>query len=178
MEADDLLAQVGRQPRFSLDVSLILDASAFAEARALNDELERARLGNAGDDGDITDRPITEVAERLYEIYRDTPEVVFHLEARNAIEWEEIAKANEGDDFPLALFAASCTDPSGFDIDSVRKLKSSLTPAQWQTLVVAVRQLHEGLFDLRPTRAATAVMRGMRLSSTTALPEESDTPTS
>jgi hypothetical protein len=46
------------------------------------------------------------------------------------------------------------------------------------TLVVALQKVNEGLFDLRPTFAATVMTNGMRQKSTTAPLEESVIPSS
>lgn len=169
MNAEDLLRQVREAPRFTIDVGLLLDAAAFEEARALNDRL----MGLAFDDDVTADSPV-EIAERLHTLYRESPETTFRLEARTAAEWDELRMTAGDDDgeFVLHLFAACCVEPSGWTPESVRELRGTLTVGQWATLVAALRQLNEGLFDLRPTSAATALMRGMRQSSTTALPED------
>ena len=172
MNADDLLGQVKDRGRFQLEVALLLDADAFAEARRLNEKLELLRLDP--DDGDVTDTSIFDVAERLVALHRETPEQRFVLEARTASEWEALAE-EYGDDsarFTVALFAACCVDPGGWDVEKATALKDSLTAGQWSVLTVALRQLNEGLFDLRPTRAATVLTRGTRPKSTTALPED------
>lgn len=170
MKADDLLRQVEERPRFELEVGLLLDSEAFAEARALNDRLERLRWNP--DEGDITDGGPTEVARRLVELYEETPEQRFVLQARTAAEWEALVEGNTDTEFTYALFAACCVEPEGWDIDGVRRLRESLTIGQWAVLTAALKQVNEGLFDLRPTRAATALTRGTRQKSTTALPED------
>jgi hypothetical protein len=168
MNAGDLLRQVREAPRFSLDVALLLDPAAFEKARQLNDKLFALPY-----DDDVTAESPIEVAQALHDLYRDTPETRFTLEARNAAEWDELRTAAGDDDgeFVLYLFAASCVEPSGWTPESARELRGSLTVGQWATLVAALRQLNEGLFDLRPTSAATALIRGMRPSSTTVDPE-------
>jgi len=177
MNADDLIRQVKDRPRFRMEVGLVLDAVAFAEARRLNDRL--ARLQTMPDDDDVTAEGAAAISDRLVAIYRETPETRFTLEARSASEWETLHREfADPQEFTVALFAASCVEPSGWTLDGARQLKDSLTAGQWATLVLALQQLNEGLFDLRPTRAATAMMTGMRQNSTTALPEESDIPSS
>jgi hypothetical protein len=175
MNADDLIRQVKEQPRFRMEVGLLLDAVAFAEARELNELLQQARFG--GDD-DVTATGPDVIMERLVSLYRDTPEVRFTLEARSASEWEAIAQAHDGDDeaFTVALLAACIVSPEGFTEDGVRDLKGSLTVGQWQALVAGVRSVNEGLFDLRPTFAATVLMSGMRQKSTTVQDEASPVP--
>jgi hypothetical protein len=170
MNAEDLLRQVREAPRFTVEVALLLDAAAFDEARRLNDRL----FALPYEDDDVTAVAPIEVAERLHQLYQDTPETRFVLQARTAAEWDQL-HGEAGDDdgeFVLHLFAACCVEPSGWTVDSARDLRASLTVGQWATLVAALRQLNEGLFDLRPTSAATALMRGMRRSLTTAPNEE------
>jgi hypothetical protein len=169
MNAGDLLRQVREAPRFTLDVALLLDAAAFDTARRLNDRLFALPF-----DDDVTAESPVAIAEELHELYRETPEQVFRLEARTAAEWDDLRVAAGDDDgeFVLHLFAASCVEPSGWTPETARELRGTLTVGQWATLVAALRQLNEGLFDLRPTSAATALIRGMRPSSTTVVPEE------
>jgi hypothetical protein len=167
MDADDLLTQVKGQPRFRMEVGLLLDASAFDEARTLNSALQSFSFR---DDDDVTQAGPHDVAQRLLELYRDTPEVTFTLEARTATEWERLRAESEGDDdrFTVGLLAACIVDPSGWTVAKIADLRDSLTAGQWHALVVGARQVNEGLFDLRPTLAATALMRGMRPNLTTA----------
>jgi len=169
VNAGDLLRQVEERPRFEVEVGLLLDSVAFAEARALNDKLERLRW--LPDGGDITDGTVTDTAARLVELYEQTPEQRFVLQARTVAEWEAIVSDTEGD-LTERLFAACCVEPEGWTVADVKRLKDSLTIGQWTVLTTALRQVNEGLFDLRPTRAATALTSGMRQRSTTALPEE------
>jgi hypothetical protein len=176
VNADDLISQVKGQPRFRLEVGLLLDAAAFEEARELNDLLARSSVLQ---DDDVTSEGTEAVTARLMDLYRETPEVKFVLEARSASEWETIRAANPDDaKFTLALVAACLVEPEGFDAGKVAELRDSLTAGQWFTLASAVRQVNEGLFDLRPTLAATVMMRGMRPNLTTAHLEESDIPSS
>ena len=166
MNAADLIAQVKQQPRLQMEVGLLLDGTAFAEARRLQDRLSRSELL---DDDDVTSEGLDAVAARLVAIYRETPETKFVLQAVSAVEWEALHREHEdGDGFTLALFAACCVEPDGFTPESARELKGTLTAGQWATLVLALQQVNEGLFDLRPTRAATARMSGTRQSLTTA----------
>jgi hypothetical protein len=166
VNASDLIAQVKGQPRFRMEVGLLLDAAAFDEARELNDMLARVSVLQ---DDDVTSEGAGAVSARLVELYRETPEVRFVLEARSASEWETIRAANTDDGaFTSALMAACLVEPEGFDAVKVGELRDSLTAGQWFTLVSAVRQVNEGLFDLRPTLAATVMMRGMRPNLTTA----------
>jgi hypothetical protein len=167
MDADGLLAQVRETPRFRMEVGLLLDAAAFDEARALNSALQSYSFT---DEGDVTQTGPHAIAERLLALYRDTPEVTFTFEARSATEWEKIRRDADGDDdrFTVGLLAASIVEPSGWTVEKIERLRDSLTAGQWQALIVGVRQVNEGLFDLRPTLAATALMRGMRPNLTTA----------
>jgi len=177
VNAADLIAQVREQPRLQMEVGLLLDGTAFAEARRLQDRM--ARLQNLPDDDDVTAEGIYEIAERLVQIYRETPETKFLLQALSAAEWEALhRKYDDAGEFTLALFAACCVEPEGWTFDTAKDLKGTLTAGQWATLVLALQQLNEGLFDLRPTRAATALTNGMRQNLTTAPLEESDTPNS
>jgi hypothetical protein len=171
VNAADLIAQVKQQPRLRMEVGLLLDGTAFAEARRLQDRL--TRIQNMPDDDDVTEEGPHEIASRLVEIYRETPETKFVLEALSAAEWEALHRDySDAGEFTLALFAACCVDPDGWTFESARDLKGTLTAGQWATLVLAMQQLNEGLFDLRPTRAATAMMSGTRQNLTTAPPEE------
>jgi hypothetical protein len=169
MNADSLLAQVEAAPRFELEVRLILDPNAYAEARRLNDRLATLHL----DGDDVTVEGVEAVVSRLHEIHRNTPETVFRFAARTAAEWEAIQVAHaDPTDFALELFAQSCVEPDGWDRAKARKLYDTLTAGQWAVLLQSLLTLNEGLFDLRPTRAATALMRGMRPSSITVQNEE------
>ena len=168
MNADDLIRQVKERPRFRMEVGLLLDSNAFAEARELNDRLSRWH-----DDEDVTDMGPQAIIDRLRALHRETPETRFVLEARNASEWESLYREHpEVNSFSVALFAASCVEPEGWTYDKASELRDSLTSGQWTTLVAALQQVNEGLFDLRPTFAATVMSSGMRQNLTTALPEE------
>jgi hypothetical protein len=170
VNADDLISQVKAQPRFRLEVGLLLDTAAFEEARELNDMMVRAPMLQ---DDDVTSEGVEAIAGRLVELYRGTPEVRFVLEARTASEWEALRTEHQDDaEFTLALVAACLSEPDGFTVEKVGELRDSLTAGQWFALTSAVRQVNEGLFDLRPTLAATVLTRGMRPKSTTALPED------
>jgi hypothetical protein len=174
VNADDLISQVKGQPRFRMEVGLLLDSVAFAEARDLNDSLSRW-----ADDGDVTDAGPDAIVKRLRDLYQSTPETRFVLEARNAREWEELQRQYpDVTEFSIALFAVSCVEPDGWDFEKASDLRESLTAGQWMTLVVALQKVNEGLFDLRPTFAATVMTNGMRQKSTTAPPEESVIPSS
>jgi hypothetical protein len=177
VNAADLIAQVREQPRLQMEVGLLLDGTAFAEARRLQDRM--SRLQNLPDDDDVTAEGLYEIAKRLVEIYRETPETKFLLQALSAAEWEALhTKHSDSGDFVIALFAACCVEPEGWTLETAKDLKGTLTAGQWATLVLALQQLNEGLFDLRPTRAATVLTNGMRQNLITAPLEESDTPSS
>jgi hypothetical protein len=165
VNADDLIAQVKGRPRFRMEVGLLLDSGAFAEACQLNDRLARW----AGDGEDVTDAGPDVIVSRLRELHRETPEVRFVLEARNAAEWEGLYRSYpDVTDFSVALFAACCVEPDGWDYQRAADLRESLTAGQWTTLVSALQRVNEGLFDLRPTFAATVMTSGMRQNLTTA----------
>jgi len=172
VNADDLIAQVKQRPRFRLEVGLLLDSDAFAEARTLND-----RLARLTDEGDVTAEGPETIVARLTELYRDTPETRFVLEARNAAEWEALNREHDDPtEFSIALFAQSCVEPEGWSRESAGELRESLTAGQWATIVMAMQKVNEGLFDLRPTFAAYTMTNGMRPNLTTAPPEESGIP--
>ena len=174
MNADDLIRQVKERPRFRLEVGLLLDTDAFAEARALNE-----RLANFRDDGDVTAEGPDSIVERLHELHRTVPETRFVLEARNAPEWEALNREwTDPTEFSVALFAECCVEPAGWDYRKAEELRQTITAGQWATLVMAMQRVNEGLFDLRPTFAATVMTNGMRPKSTIALPEDSDIPSS
>jgi hypothetical protein len=172
VNADDLIRQVKDRPRFRLEVGLLLDSGAFAEARDLNAMLEQSRFAQ---EDDVTVAGPQDILDRLLALYRETPEVRFVLEARSATEWETLRTANPDDEtFTLALLAECVVEPDGFTLDKVRDLRDSLTAGQWQALVAGVRSVNEGLFDLRPTFAASVLMSGGRQKSNTAPLEDSD----
>ena len=175
MNADDLISQVKEQPRFRLEVGLLLDSAAFAEARDLNSLLEQFRFRQ---DDDVTSVGPEDVMRRLIELHRETPEVRFTLEACSASQWDGLRDRSAGDDdrFTLMLLAECIVKPEGFTEDKVRELRDTFTAGQWQALVAGVRSVNEGLFDLRPTFAASVLMSGMRQKSATAPHEESDIP--
>ena len=172
MNADDLIRQVKDRPRFRLEVGLLLDTEAFAEARALNE-----RLANFDDDGDVTAEGPDSIVERLHELHRSVPETRFVLEARNAPEWEALNREwTDPTEFSVALFAECCVEPAGWDYGKAEELRQSITAGQWATLVMALQKVNEGLFDLRPTFAAYARTSAMRPKSSIAPLEESDIP--
>jgi len=169
MDADSLIAQVAASPRFEIEARLILDPNAYAEARRLNDRLATLPL----DGDDVTVEGVEAIVTRLHDIYRNTPETVFRFAARTASEWEAIqVKYSDATDFAIELFAQSCVEPEEWDHGKARQLYDKLAAGQWSALLQAILALNEGMFDLRPTRAATALMRGMRQSSTTAQNED------
>jgi hypothetical protein len=170
--------QVKGQPRLRMEVGLLLDGTAFAEARRLQDRMARLQT-MPSDDDDVTVEGLEAAAARLVELYETTPETRFGLEAVSALQWERLHQAHEdAADFTVALFAACCVEPEGWTVEQARELKDTLTAGLWATLVLAMQQVNEGLFDLRPTRAATVLTNGMRQNSTTAHLEESDIPIS
>jgi len=171
MNADDLIRQVKERPRFRTEVGLLLDTEAHAKARSLNE-----RLADIAQDGDVTSEGPEAIYEQLHALYRETPETRFVLEARNAAEWDALYRKHpDVTEFSVALFAACCVEPEGWTFDKASELRHSLTAGQWTMLVSALQNVNEGLFDLRPTFAATVMSSGMRQKLTTALPEESDT---
>jgi hypothetical protein len=173
MNADDLIRQVKEQPRFRMEVGLLLDSDAFAEACRLNDRLAQW----ASDDDDVTDEGPEALVERLRVLHRETPEVRFVLEARNAGEWEALYREYpDVTDLSIGLFAACCVEPAGWDFRKAAELRDSLTAGQWTTLVMAIQKVNEGLFDLRPTFAASVMTSGGRQRSSIARQEESVIP--
>lgn len=174
MNAADLISQVKERPRFRMEVGLLLDSVAFAEALDLNDRLARWQ-----DDDDVTSEGPQVIVDRLRQLHRETPEVRFIVEARNASEWEALHRDHpDAIEFSIGLFAVSCVEPEGWDFAQASELRDSLTAGQWQTLVVALQKVNEGLFDLRPTFAASVMTEGMRRSSPIVRPEESVIPIS
>jgi len=172
VNAADLISQVKGQPRLQMEVGLLLDGTAFAESRRLQDKMTNLQHSPDNDD-DVTVEGLHNIAMRLVEIYENTPETKFLLQALSASEWESLHREwEDAGEFTIALFAASCVEPEGWTVKTARELKDTLTAGQWATLVLAMQQLNEGLFDLRPTRAATVLTNGMRQNLTTAHPEE------
>jgi hypothetical protein len=175
VNADDLIRQVKDRPRFRMEVGLLLDSGVFAEACELNDRLAKW----ATSEGDVTDAGPEWIVDRLRQLHRETPEVKFVLQALSATEWEDLyRKYPDVADFSVALFAACCVEPDGWEFAGAQELKDSLTAGQWTTLVTALQRVNEGLFDLRPTLAATVMTSGMRQNSTTAPLAESVIPSS
>lgn len=163
------------QPRFRRDVRLVLDAAAFSRAQDLNFRLEQALVGNVDDD-DVTVEGPVQIAEQLDALHREHPPALFTFEARTPSEWTDLVADHQGKPDLWHRVVAECAvvfeddpvDPDELTVDLVKRYAETLTPGQWQTLVECVRALNEALFDLRPTKAASAVLGRMRPSSTSA----------
>lgn len=175
---DRLVGQVEEQGRFTRDVRLILDPAAFTQAQELTWQLDRhIHSGHVGDGEDVTGEgsPVG-LARRLQELHEVHPERLFRFEARTAAEWTDLAASGpDGPKFWSQVMADSCVifmdEPCADerpDVEVFERLRATLTPAQWAALSTEVRMLNEQLFDLRPTRAATALLRGTRPNSTSA----------
>jgi len=134
-------------------------------------------------DDDITVESAVDVAQQLADLFEQHPPATFVFEQLSAAEWSEFEAdhgADRGRDAPFwrDLMARCCVEPEQATRDGFDRLHRRLSVGQWEQLRAGVEAANMGLFDLRPTRAATALLRGMRQSLTTAPNEGSHDPPS
>ena len=168
---DSLVAGVEQQERFRVTVSLLLDAGAYNRASELQMDLDRA-LAKPADD-DVTVESATSVAQQMSDLYEQHPPSVFVFEQLTAAEWSEFEADHDQDRgrdaaFWRDLMGRSCVTPEGASREGFDRLHNRLSVGQWEQLRAGVEAANVGLFDLRPTRAATALLRGSRQNSTSA----------
>lgn len=185
---DTLVGQVEGQEPFRLPVRVMLDSAAHAELQRLEAQLERAL--NRPEDDDITAAGPAAVATQIASLLEEHTPAEFVFQAVPATRWDELVAAHPGSSsdvapsFWPAVMAECCVSPEGATVEGFAKLvgdgtvESKLNSGQRETLIQAVREVNRGLTDLRPSFAATALIRGTRRNSTTAAPEESLDPDS
>ena len=178
---DDLVGQVEEQPRFRVTVRLLLDAAAYNRASDLQVDLDVAMARPADDD--ITVESAVSVAQELADLFEEHPPATFVFEQLSAAEWSEFEAdqpPDRGRDAPFwrDLMARCCIEPEAATREGFDRLHRRLSVGQWEQLRAGVEAANVGLFDLRPTRAATALLRGTRQSLTTAPSEGSPDPSS
>jgi hypothetical protein len=175
MDFDSLVSDVEEQPRFRVTVRLLLDAEAYNTATDLQIALDGVMAKPADDD--VTVESATSVAQQLSDLYDQHPPTLFVFEQLSAAEWSAFEAEHDADrgrdaEFWRDLMGRSCVVPEGASREGFDRLHNRLSVGQWETLRQGVEQANVGLFDLRPTRAATALLRGMRQNSTTAPDED------
>ena len=180
---NDLVGQVEGQEPFRLPVRVLLDSDAHARLQQLEGQLERSL--NRPDDDDVTVAGPSAVAADIAAILEAHKPAEFVFEAVAATAWDRLVAAHPGDTSDVALsfwpavMAECCVSPAGATVEGFAKLvgdettESKLNSGQRETLVQAVREVNRGLTDLRPSYAATALIRGTRHKSTIADREES-----
>ena len=172
---DDLLETVDGQGRFEVPVRLLLDAKAYARSNELNDQIERLRDPVLSGDDDITVEDSVSEAQRLAtemaELHKQHPPAEFRFRQLSADEWADLEtkhpKGDRGRDDPFWIDAMglSCVAPDGSDAEKFKKLRGMLSAGQWELLRAGCEAACWGSFSLTPTRAATAILRGMRQNS-------------
>jgi hypothetical protein len=172
---EGLVGQVEQQERFRVTVALLLDAAAYNRATDLQLQLEQT-MGRPVDD-DVTVESATTVAQELHDLYEQHPPTKFVFQALSAREWSEFEAGHDTDRgrdaaFWRDLMGRCCVAPEGASREAFDRLHAALSVGQWEQLRAGAEAANVGLFDLRPTRAATALLRGMRQNSTTAPNEE------
>lgn len=180
-DLDTLVGQVEEQPRFRVTVRLLLDAAAYNRASDLQADLDAAIAKPADDD--ITVESAVGVAQQLADLFDQHPPAIFVFEQLSAAEWSEFEADQPGErgrDAPFwrDLMARCCVEPDAATREGFDRLHRRLSVGQWEQLRAGVEAANVGLFDLRPTRAATALLRGTRQNLTTAPSEGSDDPSS
>ena len=178
---DSLVDGVEQQPRFRVTVRLLLDAGAYNRASDLQIALDGVMAKPADDD--VTVESATSVAQQLSDLHDQHPPALFVFEQLTAAEWSEFEAEHDTDRgrdaaFWRDLMGRSCVTPEGASREGFDRLHNRLSVGQWEQLRQGVESANVGLFDLRPTRAATALLRGSRQNSTTAPNEESPDPSS
>jgi hypothetical protein len=171
MNFDQLVDEVEQADRFRVTVRLLLDATAYNRASDLQIDLDAAMSRPADDD--VTVESATSVAQELHDLYEQHPPTIFVFEALTGPEWSEFEAGHDNDrgrDAPFwrDLMGRSCVAPEGASREHFDRLHAKLSVGQWEQLRQGVEAANVGLFDLRPTRAATALLRGMRQNSTSA----------
>ena len=176
---DDALAEAESQPRFRIPVRLLLDASAYNRAATLQADLDdlvpRLSLAKASTNGeDVTETsPLgraRELAEQLVEVHETHPPTSFVFEALPAKAFSDLDAEHKGDrgptdDFWCHLMAASCVEPEGSTVEGWQRWRDTLTAGQWDVLRRTCESACLGVFDTRPTRAASALLGGLRQRS-------------
>ena len=175
---DELLETVDGQDRFEVPVRLLLDAKAYNRANELNDLIERLRDPVLSGDDDVTVADSVSEAQRLAtemaELHKSHPATEFRFRQLSADEWADLEaahpKGDRGRDDPFWVDAMglSCVKPDGSDAAGFQVLRSKLSAGQYEMLRAGCEAACWGSFDLRPTRAATAILRGMRQNSISA----------
>ena len=174
---DDLIDDVEQQPKFRVPVRLLLAAAAYNRSNELHTKIEQAAVG--GDDDDITADGLEALLDEQQQLYHDHPPTVFVFEQMSAEDWSDLSgDHDDADEFWLHAMAASCVEPEGASVDGFRRWKRRLNAGQFEQLRAGCQAANEGLFDLRPTSAASRLLRGLRRNSTTASLEESPDPDS
>jgi len=169
---DALIGQVEGQEPFRLPVRLLLDSAAHAELQRLETQLERAL--NRPEDADITAVGPSGLATEIANLLEQHEPTEFVFTSVSALRWDELVAAHPSDSsdvspaFWPAVMAECCVAPEGATLDGFTKLVGKINSGQRETLIQAVREVNRGLTDLRPSLAATALIRGTRRSSTTA----------
>lgn len=180
---DDL--ETGPVP--SVDVPVLLDPEAAATHRQLETELRDVQR-SPGDA--IGDRGAAQIAQEIADLFETARPTVFRFAPLTPEQWADLiaahppAKGERSDVdvksfWPVAM-AACCIEPEGATADEFVRLRDSgrISNGQWNMLISGVREANEGTFQIRPTRAASSVLRQFSLSSPTAGHAESPDPPS
>jgi hypothetical protein len=180
---DTLVGQVERQEPFRLPVRLVLDSGAYTELQRLEGELEKVLLGP--DDDDVTTVGPEALADQIGTLLRDHRPAEFVFQAVSGVRWDDLVAKHPGTgadvapSFWPAVMAECCVAPEGATVDGFvalvgdGRVEGKLNSGQRETLIQGVREVNRGLTDLRPSFAATTLIRGTRRNSTTSVLEGS-----
>lgn len=174
---DDTLAAAEQQPAFRVPVPVLLDAAAYNRSNELHRRIEQA--ATQPDDEDITADGILGLLEEQETLHRQHPPTTFVFEQIGAQAWSDLtAEYPKPDEFWVQAMAASCVEPDGATVEGFARWRNRLSAGQFEQLRAGCQAANEGLFDLRPTSAASALLRRLRQNSTTAPSGESPDPDS
>lgn len=186
-EFSDLVRRVRQQEPFLLPVRLLLDSAAHFELQRLEQRLEAAL--SRPDDDDVTAIGPVELAGQIAALLDSHEPAEFVFRAVSGMRWDDLVAEHPSEDgrdvrssFWPVIMAECCVEPEGATVELFAELvgdgetAGSLNSGQRETLMQAVREVNRGLTDLRPSFAATALIRGTRPNSTTAPPGASPAP--
>lgn len=173
-EFDTLVGQVEGQEPFRLPVRVLLDSTAHAELQRLEALLDQALL--RPEDDDVTVIGPAGIAVQIAELLKEHRPAEFVFQAVSGVRWDQLVVEHPSTDgrsdvaasFWPTIMAECCVAPEGATVDGFVTLvgdgtvEGKLNSGQRETLIQAVREVNRGLTDLRPSFAATALIRGTR----------------
>lgn len=171
---DDLVTDVEEQPTVTVPVKILLDPDASAKHQQLEQELADM-LNRPG--GDISERGPAQIADDLRDLMDGAKYRTFVFATVGAKKWSDLiakhppsdAQRKRGLDvaptfWPEAM-AAACTEPEGATLKGFQALWDKLSSGQWDRLIGGCRQANAEDMDIRPSQAASVLIRGQRPKS-------------